>query len=117
MSTIATYTTVTIILVNRKLPVQTFLRNLHEILMHGYGHLHQHHKFFKIISLHLPNVTFQLFLYYARECSIIPELDILIKIATYYSQNYTGRYCCIRLRPTIYTQETLVYIKYIITSI
>ena len=33
---------------------------------------------------------FQLFLYYARECSIIPKLFSLKLQPTYYSQNYAG---------------------------
>ena len=65
-----------------------------------YHHEHLHHYYhfkqsLRLFSLHLPIVTFnyscdfQLFLYYAREYSIIPRI-ILTKIATYYSQNYAG---------------------------
>ena len=54
-----------------------------------HGHLHHHHfKQFEIISLHLPIVTSNYGLYYyARECSIIPELKlqpIILKIMLAY---------------------------------
>ena len=78
----STIHTVTIILVNRTLPVQTFL---HEILLPSWTSYHHHHFKQSVRLFHYINFYF----YYASECSIIPRI-IIIKIATYYSQNYAG---------------------------
>ena len=71
--------------VNRILPVQ----NLYMKYCYLYEHLHHHHHF-KLslrlrISLHLPIVTSN------YSCIMLMNfLNILIKIATYYSQNYAA---------------------------
>ena len=88
----STIHTVAIILMDRILPVQTFLQNLHEILLPSWTSLPSSSLIFKQ-SLRLFHYTFthcnfQLFLYYACECPIIPELFSLI--ATCYSKNYAG---------------------------
>ena len=48
-----------------------------------------HHYHFKQSLRLFHYISFQLFLRYACEFSIIPRI-ILIKIATYYSQNYAS---------------------------
>ena len=77
-----------------ELPVQTFLQNLHEILLPSCMDIFTITIIFFITSIHF---NFQLFLYYARECSIIPELfslklqPIILKIMPTYSIRLTPR--------------------------
>ena len=81
----STIHTVAMILVNRILPVQTFLQKY----CYLHGHLHHHHHF-KQSFITFTHCNFQLFLYYARECPIIPELfslklqPIILKIMPAY---------------------------------
>ena len=70
--------------------MQTFLQNLHEILLPSNSRvsLPLHH-FKQSLRLFI-HCNFQLFLYYARECPIIPELfsiklqPIILKIMPAY---------------------------------
>ena len=76
----STIHTVAIILVNRILPVQTFLKNLHEILLPSWTSSPSY-----IIILHLSIVTSN------YSCIMLMNvLIILIKIAMCYSQNNAG---------------------------